>query len=150
MCQPSPGPRCANHTRKRLTTLTRKKDYLTSRISVLNAEEDQAVRNGEKFPKAKIRERERLESRKTKTLNELRLAVRDYDGTKTGQRELDAKIARAQRDIAENKPDADPERLKKLLKRKKAGKLMNAWRKNALQNAQEKPDYNFSEVMLEV
>lgn len=138
MCQVAPGPRCANHTRARRTSISRKVRKLAADISAIEEAQEQATRDGEKFPKSKLREAEKLRARKQTALNELRVAVREYDGTKTGQAELKAKIESAK---------TDKER-KRLQNRLTEGRMLYDWRKNALQLKRENPDYKFSDVSL--
>lgn len=123
MCQPAPGPRCASHTKKRVRSISNALTKNRVRLEKLTQDADSVAADGGEVPAALNRRILHAISRDKKLREDLRLAVREYDATLTGRRELEAKIESA----------SSPALRRRLEKRYTQAKMLAAWRKNALQ-----------------
>lgn len=136
MCNPYPGPRCANHAGKKLESLTKSRvelhgeiksvynDYRASVETFRNDPENQEAAQKARSLRNKVNG---LKTRESEMAQELTLAQRDYDGTPTGQKELRSKL----NDF--DKENGDFEEYATLSNRLDAGRMLYAWRKNRLQ-----------------
>lgn len=120
MCQARPGPRCANHSRKTVNSLTTRYRNTENEINWLKSSRDA---QGEEFPKAAARRLRTLEERLKNYRGRLYVAIREYDGTPTGQRELSARI--------DNPGTTDDER-RVLTERRKRGAMLRSWQEHRL------------------
>lgn len=136
MCQPKPGPRCSAHMSKRKIALARKIAAIDTEIAQLETKEKLSAISGEKIPAKDAARLRTLRERRDKTTEDLRIAVRDYDGTKTGAKELRAKM----------EATTDPIELRKLARRLKQGAMLRSWRQIALERKQAGLLYSFDQV----
>lgn len=136
MCNPYPGPRCANHAGKKLEGLTEKRvelhaeiksvytDYRASVEAFRNDPEDKEAAQKARTLRNRVND---LKTQESEIAQELTLAQRDYDGTPTGQKELRAKL----NDF--DKENGSFDEYAHLSNRLDAGRMLYAWRKNRLQ-----------------
>lgn len=136
MCNPYPGPRCANHAGKKLEGLSKRRVELHTEIKAVYTDYRSSVdafrkdsENKEAAQKARaLRNQVRdLKTKESEIAQELALAQRDYDGTPTGQKELITKLD----DF--DKENGDFEEYATLSNRLVSGRMLYAWRKNRLQ-----------------
>lgn len=132
MCQPAPGPRCASHTKKRVRSLSNTLSANRTRLEKLTTDADHIAADGGEVPAALNRRILSAIARDKKLREDLRLAVREYDATLTGRRELEAKI----------EATSSPALRRRLEKRHTQAKMLAAWRKNALQRSNQETRFS--------
>lgn len=116
MCQKSPGARCAKHTRESLDRLRVKINNLMDQSKKMETELEAKLQSGKEptFTEQNqwLAVRERLQHNREK----FKTTQRQFDATKTGQKELAAKIK-----------ESTGEARQRLIDRKKAGILLHSW-----------------------
>lgn len=136
MCNPYPGPRCANHALKKLESLHGKRADLHAEIKTVYNDYRQAVtdfratNDASKAQEARVLRKKvrELKVKESEAAQEFSLAQRDYDGTPTGQRQLREKLD------SFDKENGNFDEYAHLSNRLTAGKMLYAWRKNRLQH----------------
>jgi hypothetical protein len=104
MCQKNPGPRCAADTRSVLGSLRRRIGVAADRANAALARFNELnFMNGGNASKKDVvaakRQLDQANSKLADLYTSRRRTQRDFDGTKTGQRKLDALIAETHDDI---------------------------------------------------
>lgn len=134
MCYAKPGPRCAPHSKARITRLKSKARTLLAQRQALEAEREEASLHGQNWPVKKAAQLQSIENRLKDNHNALKVAVRDYDGTKTGIQELKQRIN-----------DSTSTTEAQLLKRRLLeGGMLRGWRKNAYEKKMEGKEYSIN------
>lgn len=89
MCQAKPGPRCAADTKPKLEKHQAKLDRVAKSVEVSKAKQTAAMQAGDFTAYARARKQtDALEAKLSTLTTETQHVLRDYDGTKTGSREL--------------------------------------------------------------
>lgn len=123
MCQAAPGPRCASHTLARVKSVAKSLQSVQDSLTALESERQQklAIGNTEYSIESLNRKIIVLTTRIDGLIDKLRLAVREYEATPSGMKELERKIGNA----------ISPRERAILRKRQSQAKMLSAWRKNA-------------------
>lgn len=142
MCYKRPGPRCSSHAGATLVKLESSHKELLTELRSTHAHYQEAMEKARAVPQGQQGTREaknlladalELQSKtlklkaESKVLAEKRrLAQRDYDGTKKGQKYLQEKIDNF------DKVDGDFSEFTQLMNRKTSSRMLYSWRKNKL------------------
>lgn len=140
MCYVSPGPRCSSHAQKKLDKLRSSRDNVRGEIRVAYTEYKAVVEVFRENPEDKAvavkakrlhREVRSLKEKESNIAEKIRLAQRDFDGTRKGQQLLKEQLA------SFDKENGDFEDYAEMTNRLSSGKMLYSWRKNQLNLRQE-------------
>lgn len=140
MCYKHPGPRCSSHAQKRLERLEEKNVDTRSELRVAYDSYKEAVEAYRTNPEDKAaankarklhRETRALKDKVATLGDSIRLAQRDFDGTRKGQKALKEQLA------SFDKENGEWEEYATLTNRLSSGKMLYTWRKNQLQLQQD-------------
>lgn len=140
MCYKWPGPRCSNHAEKKLDKLKLSRESVRAELRTTYTSFKEASQEFRENPESKSAARKAKSlHRKSRTLknklselnSDIRLAQRDFDGTRKGQTSLKQELASFDKENGDFNDYAD------LTNRLSSGKMLYSWRKNQLRLQEE-------------